>query len=202
MMLLRGGGSNSGGNRRLVYGRGAWRNTILLLAVLAVLAVGFFKQTPAEKHRTAHPAAVGEPTQAIDPRTTELGRLKMLGHALRLHADEHEGRFPDSIGDIHWRQSLPGMQWEGLPAAVSRFHHPGNGQTMDWLYYAGRTEHDAGETILVASPVALGEHGDQRMVARVNSVAEVIPEADFQRQVAAQRVPGEGATVAGPAAAR
>ena len=78
------------------------------------------------------------------------------------------------------------MKWAGLPAAVSRFHNPETGTVSDWLYYQGRTENDPPDTILVAAPVALGKDKDRRMVARVNDVAEVIAEADFQRQVAGQ----------------
>ena len=52
---------------------------------------------------------------------------KMLIHALKLHADEHEGKFPTAISEIEWRQNLPAMKWAGLPAAVSRFHNPESG---------------------------------------------------------------------------
>ena len=114
----------------------------------------------------------------------------MLGHALKLHADEHEGKFPASIADIQWRQTMPGMDWNGLPAAASRFHHPADGRVMDWLYFPGYTENDPPETILVASPVALGPQGDRRMVVRLDGVADVVPESDFQRQVAEQKVAG------------
>lgn len=112
---------------------------------------------------------------------TELAHLKMLGHALRLHAEEHDGRFPPAISEIHWRQSMPGMEWNGLPAAVSRFHHPADGHPLEWLYYPGKTEADPPETILAASPVPLGTAREQRLVVRASGVAEIIPEADFQR---------------------
>ena len=175
MMLLRG--------KRPVYGQGAWRNTLLLTALLAVLILGLVLKKPAE---SVAPAATAR--GEVDPRAGELARLKMLGHALKLHADEHEGKFPASVADIQWRQTMPGMDWDGLPAAASRFHRPGDGKVMDWLYYAGHTENDPPETILVASPVALSPQGDQRMVVRLDGVADVIPESDFQRQVAEQKV--------------
>ena len=54
---------------------------------------------------------------------------------------------------------------------------------MDWLYYAGHTESDPPETILVASPVAIGANKDRRMVTRISNVTEVLAESDFQRQV-------------------
>ena len=174
MMLLRG--------KRPVYGQGAWRNTLLLTALLAVLILGLVLKKPAESMAPAA-AARGE----VDPRAGELARLKMLGHALRLHADEHEGKFPASVADIQWRQTMPGMDWNGLPAAASRFHRPADGKVMDWLYYAGHTENDPPETILAASPVALGPRGDQRLVVRLDGVADVIPESDFQRQIAEQK---------------
>ena len=176
MMLLRG--------KRPVYGQGAWRNTLLLLALLAVLILGLVLKRPPEKPLSAAAAANSQ----IDVRAGELARLKMLGHALRLHADEHEGKFPASIADIQWRQTMPGMDWNGLPAAASRFHRPADGKVMDWLYYAGHTENDPPETILVASPVALGPQGDQRMVVRLDGVTDVIAEGDFQRQVGEQQV--------------
>ena len=118
------------------------------------------------------------------PEATELAHLKMLAHALKLHADEHEGKFPTAISEIEWRQNLPAMKWAGLPAAVSRFHDPASGAVSDWLYYPGHTENDPPDTILVAAPVASGKAKDHRMVARVNDVAEVIAESDFQRQTA------------------
>ena len=175
MMLLRG--------KRPVYGQEAWRNTLLLLALLAILILGLVLKRPPEKL----PPAPTADSQA-DTRAGELARLKMLGHALKLHADEHEGKFPASIADIQWRQTMPGMDWNGLPAAASRFHRPADGKVMDWLYYAGHTENDPPGTILVASPVALGPQGDQRMVVRLDGVADVIAESDFQRQVGEQKV--------------
>ena len=126
---------------------------------------------------------------AGDPRAEELAHLKMLGRALKLHADEHDGKFPPSIAEINWRQNLPGMDWAGLPAAVSRFHHPETGKVSDWLYYPGHTENDPPETILAASPVPLGKAHDRRMVVRVNGVAEVIAEADFLRPIRDQAAP-------------
>ena len=87
----------------------------------------------------------------------------MLGRALTLHAEEHDGRFPPSIADIEWRQSLPGMKWDGLPAAASRFHHPDTGRISEWLYYPGKTETDPPDTILAAAPVAVGPEGASRI---------------------------------------
>ncbi len=113
----------------------------------------------------------------------------MLGRALRLHADEHDGKFPASVAEIEWRQTLPAMEWAGLPAAASRFHHPDTGRISEWLYYAGKTESDPPETILAASPVAVGPGGSKRLVVRLDEVAEIIPEEDFQRQVDDQSKP-------------
>ena len=124
------------------------------------------------------------PETGGDPGAMELAHLKMLAHGLKLHADEHDGKFPAAISEIEWRQNLPAMKWAGLPAAVSRFHNPEPVVVGDWLYYQGRTENDPPDTILVAAPVASGKDKDRRMVARVNDVAETIPEADFQRQTA------------------
>lgn len=124
-----------------------------------------------------------------DPRASELAHLKMLGHALKLHADEHDGKFPSAISEVQWRENMPGMDWAGLPAAVSRFHNPETGKVSDWLYYPGHTENDLPETILVAAPVALGKARDRRMVVRVNNVAEFIAESDFQREAGGQGIP-------------
>ena len=121
--------------------------------------------------------------------STQLAHLKLLGRALKFHADEHDGKFPSSIAEIEWRQSLPGMNWAGLPAAASRFHHPDTGRISEWLYYQGKTESDPPETILAASPVAVGPGGSKRLVVRLSNVAEVIPEEDFQRQTSGQGTP-------------
>ncbi len=121
--------------------------------------------------------------------STQLAHLKLLGRALKLHADEHDGKFPSSIAEIEWRQTLPGMTWAGLPAAASRFHHPDTGRISEWLYYQGKTEGDPPETILAASPVAVGPGGSKRLVVRVSNVAEVIPEEDFQKQTSEPGAP-------------
>ncbi len=124
-----------------------------------------------------------------DRLATQLAHLQLLGRALRLHADEHNGKFPPSISEIEWRQTLPGMGWAGLPAAASRFRHPDTGRINEWLYYQGKTESDPPETILAASPVAVGPGGSKRLVVRLSNVAEVIPEEDFQRQTGDQGTP-------------
>ncbi len=152
-----------------------WRGTALLLILLAAAVAALLIRAPWKE--SAPVSADG------DRLSGELSHLKLLGHALRLHADEHDGRYPASIGDIEWRQSQPGMGSDGLPAVASRFHHPDNGKVMDWLYYAGHTEADPADTILVASPVAFGANQDRRMVTRISNVTEILPESDFQRLV-------------------
>ena len=127
-----------------------------------------------------------------DPSAEELAHLQLLGRALKFHADDHDGKFPARIADIEWRQDVPGMDWPGLPAAVSRFHNPETGRVSDWLYYEGHTENDPPDTILAASPVALGKGNDHRMIVRVDGVAQVIAETDFQRLMPAQDAPGNG----------
>ena len=153
-----------------------WRGTALLAAGLVAVGTALLAWSPWNT-----PA----PTEANDGERLagELAHLKMLGHALRLHADEHDGRYPASIADIEWRQSQPGMDAGNLPAVASRFHPADTGKAMDWLYYAGHTETDPADTILVASPVPVGAHQDQRMVTRISNVTEVLAESEFQRQV-------------------
>ena len=123
-----------------------------------------------------------------DTSTAELAHLKMLSTALNLHAAEHGGKFPPSIADIDWRQNLPGMQWAGLPAAVSQFHDPATGSLMKWSYYPGHTDADPPQTILAASPVPVGADKDQRLVARINGTAEAIDEATFQFEIKSQAI--------------
>ena len=153
-----------------------WQGAALLFVALGVALALWAKILPA----LVQPSRpVSDDTQRL---ATELAHLNALGHALRLHAEEHDGRFPPAISEIHWRQSMPGMDWDGLPAAVSRFHHPDNGRVLEWLYYRGHTEADPPETILAASPVAVGGKKDRRLVVRANGVAEIIPEEDFQQK--------------------
>ena len=152
-----------------------WRGTALLLALLAATVVALLIRAPWKEDSPA-------PLDG-DRLSGELAHLKMLGRALKLHADEHEGRFPATIGDIEWRQAQPGMDANGLPAVASRFHHPDTNKVMDWLYYPGHTESDPAETILVASPVAFGANKDRRMVTRISNVTEILAESDFQRQL-------------------
>ena len=118
--------------------------------------------------------------------TRELANLQTLGRALRLHAEEHDGKFPGSVGGIEWRQNLPGLERPGLPAAVGQFHDPGTGREHRWMYYPGHTLADPLETILVAAPFPIGKGKDRRLVVRLNSVAEIMPESDFQKLIAEQ----------------
>ena len=154
--------------------RPSWQGVALWFVVLGAALALWLTFLP----RLVKPAHTSDPAEKL---ATELAHLKMLGHALVLDADEHDGHFPAAISEIHWRQNLTGMDWNGLPAAVSRFHHPDDGRVVEWLYYPGKTQTDPPETILAASPVTVGRHHDRRLVVRVNGVAEVIPEMDFQR---------------------
>ena len=156
---------------------------MLLLALGVVLILWQIVLPPLLRRAPDAPRADG------NSLATQLAHLQLLGRALKLHADEHDGQFPPSISDIEWRQTLPGLKWDGLPAAASRFHHPETGRVSEWLYYQGKTEADPPETILVASPVALGPGGGKRLVVRLNEVAEILPEEDFQRQTGAQERP-------------
>ena len=151
-----------------------WRSTALLAGLFVLAVAALLWRAPWREAAPAPPEG--------DRQTAELAHLKALGDALRLHADEHDGRYPASIADIEWRQGKPGLEASGLPAVASRFHAD-NGRVMDWLYYPGHTAADAPETILAASPVAVGANKDRRMVLRLSNVAEVMPEGDFQRQV-------------------
>ena len=164
--------------------RTPWRGLAVLALVLGAALMVWQTALP-RLLRPTHAAP------ADDNRlSTQLAHLKLLGRALKLHADEHDGQFPKSIADIEWRQAQPGMDWAGLPAAASRFHHPDTGRVSEWLYYPGKTEGDhPPETILAASPVAIGPGGGKRLVVRLNNVAEVIPEEDFQKQTGGQGTP-------------
>ena len=153
-----------------------WRGTALLAVVLAAVVAALLVRAPWKNQEAS--ALAGE-----DRVASELNHLAMLGHALRYHADEHDGHYPATVGDIEWRQTKPGLEANGLPAVASRFHHPETRRVMDWLYYPGRTTSDPAETVLVASPVAFGANKDRRMVTRVGNVTEVVAESDFQRQV-------------------
>lgn len=167
------------GGLRSVRGRlrpPAWQSVALLFVVLGAALAIWLEVLPA----LVRPAPSG--ASATDRLATELAHLKLLGRALRLHAEEHEGKYPPAISEIHWRQGLLGMNWDGMPAAVSRFHRLADGRPLEWLYYPGKTEADPPETILAASPVPVGARLDQRLVVRASGVAEVISEADFGRQ--------------------
>ena len=156
--------------------RPSWQSVALLFVALGAALVIWLAWLP-RLVKPAHP--LSDPNERL---ATELAHLKMLGHALTLHATEHDGEFPPAISEIHWRQNLTGMGWDGLPAAVSRFHRPDDGRISEWLYYPGKTQADPPETILAASPVAVGPHGDRRLVVRLNGVAEIIPETEFQQK--------------------
>ena len=164
--------------------RTPWRG-LLVLALALGLALMIWQTVLPRVVRPAREA----PAEDGNRLATQLAHLQLLGRALKLHADEHDGKFPPSITEIEWRQTMPGMKWAGLPAAASRFHHPDSGRTSEWLYYQGRTEADPPETILAASPVAVGPGGGKRLVVRLNDVAEIIPEEEFQRQTGEQAAP-------------
>ncbi len=148
-----------------------WATTAVLGVLLVVLGVMLARLAPAWKRE-------GAPVTAA----RELAKLQTLGRALRSHAEEHDGKFPGAISGIEWRQNLPGLERAGLPAEVSQFHDPETGRAHAWRYYPGRTLSDPPETILVAAPFPVGEHKDQRLVVRLNAVAEMVAEGEFQRQ--------------------
>ncbi len=152
-----------------------WLTTAILAALLAAVLAVLFLAAPSWQ-KTVSPVTT----------TRELANLKTLGLALNRHAEEHGGRFPASIDGIEWRQNLPGLQREGLPAAVGQFHDPTTGRVFLWTYYPGHTLADPAETILAAAPFAVGPGKDRRLVVRLNSVAEIISESDFQQQIARQ----------------
>jgi hypothetical protein len=149
-----------------------WLGTAFLAGAL-LIGMGVFAALVLLRARPAAP----------DASTVELAHLKMLGTALKLHAEEHGGKFPPTVADIDWRQNLPGMQWAGLPAAVSRFHDPATGSLMKWSYYPGHADTDPPQTILAASPVPVGADKSQRLVARVSGAAEAIDEATYQFEI-------------------
>lgn len=153
-----------------------WRGTAALTTLLVAAVAALLVWQPFTGDKPILTPGDG------DRVSSELAHLTMLGHALKYHADEHDGRYPAGIADIEWRQAKPGMEANGLPAVASRFHHPDNGKVMDWLYYSGHAESDPPDTILVASPVAFGSNQDRRMVTRISNVTEVLAEGDFQRQ--------------------
>lgn len=155
-----------------------WRGTALLAGLLATALAVLLWRAP---WRTDAPvsSASGEGGQP----TGELAHLKMLGLALRYHAEDHDGHYPASIGDIEWRQARPGLEAGNLPAVASRFHPAEGGRAMDWLYYPNHTTADPADTILVASPVAVGRDKGSRLVLRVSNATEFLPESEFQRQV-------------------
>ena len=51
------------------------------------------------------------------------------------------------------------------------------------LYYPGHTTGDPADTILAASPIALGPDKNHRLVLRLSNAAEIMPEGEFQQQV-------------------
>ena len=163
--------------------RPSWQGVALLFVVLGAALALWLTVLP-RLAKPTHP--LSNPTEKL---AVELAHLKMLGHALVLDATEHDGNFPPAISEIHWRQNLPGMDWNGLPAAVSRFHYPNSERIGEWVYYPGRTEGDPPETILAASPVVVGPHKDQRLIVCVNGVAEAISEGEFERRATGPTVP-------------
>lgn len=174
-------GTNSNNHPRPRH-RPGWQGLAALAVILGV-ALALWLEIMPRLVNPIHPAAT-------DNRlASELANLKLLGLALRLHADEHDGKFPPAISEINWRQTQPGLQRDGLPAAASRFHNPETGRASEWLYYPDRPETDPPETILAASPVAVGPQKDKRLVVRASGVAEILPETDFQRETAAPTPP-------------
>ena len=158
-----------------------WLTTAALAALLAAAGIAAALVIPAWRRQETPITA-----------TRELANLKTLGQALRLHAEEHDGKFPKDVGGIEWRQDLPGLERAGLPAAVGMFHDPATGRPHPWTYYQGHALSDPPDTILAAAPFPVGKKKDRRLIVRLNNVAEIVDEAGFQKQVAEQasRVPG------------
>ena len=152
-----------------------WLTTAVLVALLVTAGIMAALIIPAWKRQETPITA-----------TRELANLKTLGQALRLHAEEHDGKFPKDVGGIEWRQDLPALERAGLPAAVSMFHDPTTGRQHPWTYYQGHTLSDPPDTILAAAPFPVGKKKDRRLIVRLNDVAEIVDEAGFQKQAAEQ----------------
>jgi len=75
---------------------------------------------------------------------------------------------------------------------MRQFHDPVTRETRDWLYFAGRRIDDPEGTVLAASPVEdfhdryVRDPGGERIVVFVDDSAKIMPEAEFQRILAAQ----------------
>lgn len=152
-----------------------WLTTAVLAALLVTAGIVAVLVVPAWRRQETPITA-----------TRELANIQKLGEALRLHAEEHGGKFPKDVGGIEWRQDLPALERAGLPAAVGMFHDPATGSQHRWTYYQGHTLSDPPDTILVAAPFPIGKKKDRRLIVRLNNVAEIVDEADFQKQVAEQ----------------
>lgn len=155
--------------------RRPWLTTAVLAVLLVAILVALVLKVPAWRR-----------IQSPVTPTRELANLKTLGLALRLHAEEHGGKFPDSVAGIEWRQNIPGLERDGLPAAVSQFHDPGTGREYKWMYYSGHTLSDPPETILAAAPFPIGKKKDRRLIVHLTAVAESVEESEFQKRIAEQ----------------
>ena len=118
------------------------------------------------------------------PIVIQLNNLKRLGLALRDYAAANHGKFPTHIFDV---------PISGVPEEIRQFHDPVNGETHDWIYFAGRKIDDPELTILAASTIESFHDrdirvdiGNYRIVVFVDDTAEIMREAEFQQLLSAQ----------------
>ena len=113
-------------------------------------------------------------------RAQSMSSLRQIGIALRLFANEKEGKMPPSLAELQPEflaaDSLPKLRFRDRDVKTD----------LDWLYYP-KTNFNAlpDATILAASPRTMRSAGkEQRMILHCDGSVTFMPEAQFQKQLA------------------
>lgn len=117
--------------------------------------------------------------------TREMSDLKQVATACRLYAEDHEGRFPPTLGEL-----IP----EILPDHRMLFTRARDGDPpQPIIYRVGFKADDPVDSLVVASPRPFeSSRGRRRVVVFVDNSARIVTEAEFQELMLRQRPPDRG----------
>ena len=113
------------------------------------------------------------------PLTRELSNLKQVALAIRMFAEDHDGKYPDNLDELFpnyltWRMLLYTRPYHGEPPEPI-------------IYYSGYNDHSPVDSIMLASPHPFGESSEaRRVIVRVDSSGIVVKESEFQSLIQKQ----------------
>lgn len=103
-------------------------------------------------------------------QTYEMSQVRQITLACRIHAADHDGAFPETLGDL--------LEGGNVDAGVLE---PKGAIGGAFLYRRGLRDDSPASEIFIASPLPVG---DQRIIGQVDGLVRLVPEEDFEADYA------------------